>query len=588
MTGNPGFAQVSDETAFAIAQGMLDGFNRHYRIFREACRHARSLFEAGDWQGIQNLARDRIQYYDKRVAETETYLQRRYQTDRLNDAVWQKVKQEYIGLLINHKQPELAESFFNSVCCRILHRSYYYNDFIFVRPAISTEHIDSDPPSYLSYYPARAGLRHALHEIVRGLRLRRPFAHLHRDLRDVLRALRGHLPRPFVPEPNFQIQVLSSLFFRNKGAYLIGKVVNGNHDYPFAVAILQDGQGRLGLDTILLDREHLWVLLSVSRAYFMVDMEVPSAYVQFISSLLPDKPRAEIYTMLGLQKHGKTMFYRDFLHHLKHSGDEFVSAPGIKGLVMLVFTLPSYPYVFKVIKDLIAPQKNMDREQVKAKYQLVKTHDRVGRMADTLEYQHVAFPKARFSQALLQELAELAPSMVEQEGDSLIIKHLYIERRLIPLNLYLDSATQAQADHALDEYGTAIRQLMAANIFPGDMLLKNFGVTKYQRVLFYDYDEIQYMTECNFRAIPEARGIDDEMSAEPWYTVGPNDVFPEEFSRFLVSDARMKDEFLSHHHDLVDVEYWRAVQRRIQAGSVADVFPYPESMRFCRRHAPAA
>ena len=573
----------SNNLEFLVAQGLLDGFNLHYRIFREACRHARALFEAGDWNAIQKLSRDRIAFYDQRVAETEAYLRRRYGADGLEDAQWQRVKQEYIGLLINHRQPELAESFFNSVSCRMLHRSYYYNDFIFVRPAVSTEHIDSDPPSYQSYYPARTGLRHAVAAIVAGLRLRRPFANFRRDTGYLLRAVRQHLPRPFVPDSNFQIQVLTALFFRNKGAYLLGKIVNGNHEHPFAVPILHDANGHLYLDTILLERDKLWILLSVSRAYFMVEMEVPSAYVQFLHSMLPDKPRAEIYTMLGLQKHGKTMFYRDFLHHLKHSGDDFVTAPGIKGLVMLVFTLPSYPYVFKVIKDRIAPQKNMDREMVKAKYQLVKTHDRVGRMADTLEYQYVAFPRLRFSAELLAELQDQAPSMVEFEGDTLIIRHLYIERRLVPLNIYLDSADASQSDHAIDEYATAIKQMAAANIFPGDMLLKNFGVSKYDRVLFYDYDEIQYMTECNFRRIPQARSIEDEMSAEPWYTVGPNDVFPEEFLHFMASSEHNRNRLRTRHGELMAEEFWNEAKHRIEAGQIPDVFPYPESMRFANR-----
>ncbi|MFN0039734.1 MAG: bifunctional isocitrate dehydrogenase kinase/phosphatase [Burkholderiales bacterium] len=578
-------ASNQKELAYLVAQGMLDGFNRHYRIFREACRQARTLFESADWMAIQKLSRERIAYYDQRVTETEAYLRRRYDVAHLDEAVWQQVKQEFIGLLINHRQPELAESFFNSVSCRMLHRSYYYNDFIFVRPAVSTEHIDSDPPSYQSFYPAQHGLRQTLAQIFSGLRLRRPFADFRRDIRYLLRAVRQQLPRRFVPAPNFQIQVLTSLFFRNKGAYLLGKIVNGNSEYPFAVPILHDREDRLYLDTILLERDKLWILLSVSRAYFMVDMEVPSAYVQFIASMLPEKPRAEIYTMLGLQKHGKTMFYRDFLHHLKHSGDHFVIAPGIKGLVMLVFTLPSYPYVFKVIKDFIAPQKNMDRDMVKAKYLLVKTHDRVGRMADTLEYQYVAFPRARFSESLMEELRALAPSMVEEEGDTVIIKHLYIERRMVPLNIYLDSADAAQTRHALDEYATAIKQMAAANIFPGDMLLKNFGVSKYDRVLFYDYDEIQYMTECAFRRIPAPRSIDDEMSAEPWYTVGPNDVFPEEFAHFMVSDAPMREYLVERHGDLMRAEFWNDAKQRIEDGQLPDVYPYPETLRFANRFA---
>jgi len=576
-------SKIQQDLAFLIAQGVLDGFNRHYRLFRETSRYARALFEAGKWAEIQRISRERIQFYGHRVTETVEYLQRRFNTDQLPDTIWQQVKLHYIALLASHKQPELAETFFNSVSCRILHRSYYHNDFLFVRPTISTEHMHSDPPTYRSYYPAKTGLRATIAQVLRDFGLRNPFRDLHRDTRWLLRAWRAHLPRPFLPEANHQIQVLTSLFLRNKGAYAIGKIINGSNEYPFAIAILRNDDGSIYLDTVLLDTEQLSILFGFSRSYFMVDMEVPSGYVEFLKSLLPNKPAAEIYTTLGLQKHGKTLFYRDFLHHLRHSGDEFVIAPGIRGLVMLVFTLPSYPYVFKVIKDVISPPKDTDRRQVMGKYLLVKYHDRVGRMADTLEYKDVAFPKDRFSAEVLEELRTLAPTVIEEEGDTLIVKHVYIERRMVPLNIHVDGATDDQLRHAIRDYGNAIKQMAAANIFPGDMLFKNFGVTRFNRVVFYDYDEIVYMTDCTFRRMPAPRTPEDEISAEPWYPVGANDVFPEEFAAFLLGDPRVREVFLEHHAELLDADYWNAIKQRIAAGHIEDVYPYPEALRFRNR-----
>ena len=252
--------------------------------------------------------------------------------------------------------------------------------------------------------------------------------------------------------------------------------------------------------------------------------------------MMPSKPRSEIYSALGLQKQGKNLFYRDFLYHLRHSSDKFRIAPGIKGMVMLVFDLPSFPFVFKVIKDFFPPQKETTREQIKGKYLLVKQHDRVGRMADTLEYSNVAFPRARFEDELVAELKRDCPSLIEEDGDDLVIRHLYIERRMIPLNIYLQEATREQIEHAVVEYGNAIKDLVAANIFPGDMLWKNFGVTRHGKVVFYDYDEIEYLTDCNFRRVPEARNEEEEMSGEVWYTVGPKDVFPETFGPFLLGN----------------------------------------------------
>jgi isocitrate dehydrogenase kinase/phosphatase len=309
-------------------------------------------------------------------------------------------------------------------------------------------------------------------------------------------------------------------------------------------------------------------------------MEVPSAYVAFLRALMPRKPRSEIYAALGLQKQGKALFYRDFLRHLRHSSDTFRVAPGIKGMVMLVFDLPSWPFVFKVIKDFYPPAKDTTREQVQAKYRLVKAHDRVGRMADTLEYTRVAFPRQRFDDELLAELRHFCPSLIEDNGDDLVIRHVYIERRMVPLNLYLQDATPEQVERVVIEYGHAIKDLVAANIFPGDMLWKNFGVTRHGKVVFYDYDEIEYLTDCNFRRVPAPRNEEEEMSGEVWWPVAPRDVFPETFAPFLLGDPRVREVFLRHHAELLDAGYWQAHQQRIRAGHVHDVFPYDASRRF--------
>ena len=392
----------SADTAHAIAVALVEGFDKHYVLFRECARAARRHFEAGNWLAIQHVGRDRIDFYDRRVLETAERVEREFRTAGLDrDALWEQVKLHFIGLLIDHKQPECAETFFNSVLVKLLHRVYFHNRFIFVRPAMSTDYIDAEPPSYRSYYPLQTGLRNALVDIVLDFGFERRFANFGRDLANVLAALRKQLRRPFRLEANHQIQVLGSPFFRDQTAYLVGRIVNGIQTYPFVVPVKHDAEGKLYFDALLMDEPDLAILFSANRAYFLVDMEVPADYVNFLQAMLADKTAAELYTMIGLQKAGKNLFYRDFLHHLKHSRDQFIVAPGIKGLVMTVFTLPSYPYVFKVIRDEIAASKDTNREKVKQKYTLVKHHDRVGRMTDVLEYSDVAFPRTRFSDPLV-------------------------------------------------------------------------------------------------------------------------------------------------------------------------------------------
>jgi isocitrate dehydrogenase kinase/phosphatase len=586
--------RLTDSRAFDIAQAMLEGFDRHYRLFREASASAKRRFEQADWHGQQAAQAQRIEFYDLRVNEAVERLRGEFTVDSLSMDTWQQVKLHYIGLLTNHHQPELAETFFNSVTAKLLHRSYFRNDFIFVRPAVSTEYIENEEPAakptYRAYYPTHDTLHATVVRIVNNFQLDCPFENLDRDAQAVLDAIERQLGFPLASwrlRTNFQIQVLSSLFYRNKGAYLVGRIINGFTELPLCLPLLHGEQGKEGqlvIDSALLTEDELQMVFSFARAYFMVDMEVPSAYVQFLRALMPRKPRAEIYSALGLQKHGKNLFYRDLLNHLRHSSDAFRIAPGIKGMVMLVFDLPSFPFVFKVIKDFYPPQKDTTREQIKGKYLLVKRHDRVGRMADTLEYSNVALPRARFEEALVSELKHFCPSIIEEDGDMLVIRHLYIERRMIPLNIFLQDASaagdQAGMDRVVVEYGNAIKDLVAANIFPGDMLWKNFGVTRAGKVVFYDYDEIEYLTDCNFRRVPEARNEEKKTTGEVWYTVGPKDVFPETFGPFLLGHPGVRGVFMKHHADLLDAAFWQGHKERILAGHVHDVFPYEAHKRF--------
>ena len=597
--------RLDSPQAYDIAKAMMDGFNLHYRLFRTESARAKHRFETTDWHGQQRAQRERIEFYDLRVRECSTRLEREFKAGEQPMEVWQQAKLHYIGLLVDHHQPELAETFFNSVTTKILHRSYFQNDFIFVRPAVSTEYIENDEPAalptYRSYYPTQEDLLQVLVQMVSDFDLRRPFDDLERDCGLVRAAIARQLGEVKL-RANFQINVLSGLFFRNKGAYIVGKIINGFNEQPFALPVLHNKGGQLVIDAVLFGEDDLLILFSFARAYFMVDMEVPSAYVQFLRSMMPRKPRNEIYSALGLQKQGKTLFYRDFLHHLRHSTDKFRTAPGIKGMVMLVFDLPSFPYVFKVIKDYYPPQKDTTRDQIKGKYLLVKQHDRVGRMADTLEYSEVGFPRARFDDELIAEIEKFAPSQLEisdRDGDGqseVIIKHVYIERRMIPLNIYLQEAfdlglgngasksaadrARAQIERGVIEYGNAIKDLVAANIFPGDMLWKNFGITRHGKVVFYDYDEIEYITDCNFRRVPAPRNEEDEMSGEVWYNVGPKDVFPETFGPFLLGNPVVREVFMTHHADLLDAGFWQAHKERIAQGHVFDVFPYEREKRF--------
>ena len=577
------FPKAPDADLAREAAGeILSGFDLHYKVFRQHSVLAKDCYQRSDWRAARGANSERIRSYDNRVREAVRSVKERF-PETGTDTLWPEIKRAYAALLFEHHQPECAETFFNSVACGVLHRRYYNNEYIFFRPAISTEYLEGDESIYRCDYPDQSTLADTLRQIMSGLGLSNPFQDLERDVGYLMRAIQERFPNLGELSQNFQIHTLTAPFFRNKAAYIVGRAINGETTCPFVVPLLQDRSGAIFVDTILFDPKSIGRVFSLARAYFMVNMEVPAAYVRFLASIIPTKSAAEIYTMLGLQKQGKTLFYRDLQQHLTHSTDSFVLAPGQRGMVMLVFTLPSFPYVFKVIRDWFDPPKDTDRNTVREKYLLVKHHDRVGRMSDTLEYSNVAFPIARLSQALRDEFARLCPSTVEQDGDNLVISHLYIERRMTPLDMYLQTANEKQIHDAIDEFGRTIKELTAVNIFPGDLPLKNFGVTRYGKVVFYDYDELDYLTNYTFRALPTASSHDDEMSAEPWFMVGPRDLFPQEFPKFLFRDDHTREIFMKLHGDLATVEYWVERQRIVREEREESVYPYAQSLRFRKR-----
>jgi isocitrate dehydrogenase kinase/phosphatase len=374
------------------------------------------------------------------------------------------------------------------------------------------------------------------------------------------------------------IEMVPAPFYRNKGAYLVGRLVTSAGILPLVLPMVHD-QGGLRVDAALTTTDEVSVIFSFTRSYFHVEVECPRAMVEFLRSLMPRKPVDELYTSLGFHKHGKTELVRVLLRHMETNDARFELAEGDKGLVMAVFALPSLNVVFKIIKDRFGPPKQTTREQVMEKYHLVFVRDRVGRLADAQEFEGLAFARDRFAPELLDELLAECAGTVRVVGDQVLIRHLYTERRVTPLNLYLRYVDESRAVDAVLDYGQAIKDLAAANIFTGDMLLKNFGVTRHGRVIFYDYDELCLLTECCFREIPKSHHDEDEFSAEPWFPVGEHDIFPEEFRAFLALPGRPGRVFLAAHGDLLRVDYWRRMQALAEQGEVVDIFPYKPSRR---------
>ncbi len=562
------------ENKFAdqCARAVLKAFEKFHAQFRIITQRARERFQDQNWHGMKDDAEERLDLYksvvDEIVAEVRQLLGSRFD----DESVWIDIKNTYSTLSNALDVWELAETFFNSVTRKIFATVGVDPQIEFVDTCIRKQSIRVSRLPYRTY----AGDRPTailMDAILCDYPHRVAYEDIERDARLAAEKVDNHL-RSNANSPYFsRIEMLTCVLYRGKGAYLVGRIFRESAVFPLVLALLNT-PGGIVVDAVLSDENDVSILFSFTRSYFHVDVEKPSELVSFLKTIMPRKRIAELYISIGQNKHGKSELYCDMLHHLSRSDKKFEIAEGERGMVMEVFTMPDYDLVFKVIKDHFTYPKHTTRNEVMGKYDLVFKHDRAGRLVDAQEFEHLKFSRGRFSEELLSVLQRNAAQNVIVSQDQVVIVHAYIERRVTPLNIYFKEADEAEVRAAAVDYGNAIKDMAGSNIFPGDLLIKNFGVTRHGRVVFYDYDELCLLSGCKFRIKPRSGTYEEEISSEAWFGVGSNDVFPEEFRNFLGLDGTLRDIFIEHHSDLFDAAFWQQVQSRLRSGEIIDVFPY--------------
>jgi len=567
-------ADTRVELAATSIRDAFEGYNAHFRAITQ---RARARFEHANWLGARSDAVERIELYDRCVAAAGARLSAQLEGQANDKGLWARIHARYAELIAELLDQELYKTFFNTLTRRFFATRGVDAAIEFVALSIAPTDRITHPVARRSY--AVAG---DLAAVFARVLADYPFAVAYADPEDCARKLAQRVGEQLVDweQPAVRgLELMETVFYRERRAYLVGRVYGESRFAPIVIPLMH-AEGGLRADALITDRAQVAVLFGYTRSYFHADLETVGDAVVFLRTLLPHKPVDELYTVLGRAKQGKTERYRHFFAHLQRQPDEaFVHADGERGMVMAVFTLPSYPVVFKLIRDRFAYPKNMARAEVEQKYRLVFHHDRVGRLVDAQLFRHLRFPRRQFAPALLEELLDGCRETVQADGEDLVFSHCYIERRLRPLNLYLREMPAEQTLAAIVDYGQAIKDLARSNIFPGDLLLKNFGISRAGRAIFYDYDELCFVTECRFRALPTARSEDEEMHAGAWYHVDENDVFPEQFPQFLGLSAELREALLEAHGEIFTVAWWLALQQSIRDGALADVPPYPARLR---------
>jgi isocitrate dehydrogenase kinase/phosphatase len=576
---------VEPVTARVIAAIIGETFDEFHAMFRELTARAQGRFERMEWQEGRDDSVERLQLYRRSVALAVSRLRDELGGASTRRDSWLRAKSVYARFAAGRDDFEIAETFFNSVTRQVFTTVGVDDNLEFVWFGATSLPRGADNRALFDAHVAprspeeRASTAEMMRSILTAYAFAVDYADLDRDVALIAERLDDRLREVWDTPWLDRVDMLRPVFYRNKGAYLIGRVQCRNRVIPLIMPLLRTPEG-IVVDTVLLSETEASRIFSFTRSYFHVSWHNPAELVGFLKSLVPVKPIAELFNTIGYPSHGKTMLFRALYRHLRNSTDKFQVAPGVKGMVMTVFTLPSYDVVFKIIKDRFAPPKRTTREQVMAKYKLVQLHDRVGRMVDAQEFERLTFPRERFAPELLAELLAEAASSVRVTADEVVIRHLYAERRLYPLDLYLRETPPDRARNAVLEYGRAVKELAAANIFPGDLFTKNFGVTRHGNVVFYDYDELCLLTDCRFRDLPSSSTYEEELSDQPWFSVSTDDVFPEEWRRFLWLPKELRADFEREHGDLFSAAYWRELQARVAHGEVLDVFPYAPELRF--------
>jgi isocitrate dehydrogenase kinase/phosphatase len=553
------------------ARHLVAAFASYNAEFRAITRRAPLRFDNRDWKGSQRDAVERIELYDRFVAQTIAELRAALGPEALERARWCEIRGEFAALIAELPDPEFTKTFFSSVSRRLFGTVGVAPDIEFVAtdldPLAGVRSVDTNS------YQNHGSLPLLFEDLLGDVRFRSPWRDLDKSVAHVAGEVRAYLDAQAERRAIERVEVIRPVFYQMSRAYIVGRVLGRGLLAPLVIALKNTEHGML-VDAVMLAEDDVSIVFSYTRSYFHVDLERVAEAVVFLHSIMPKKPVSELFTVLGRARQGKTERYRELVRHLEGTADLFTHAAGERGLVMVCFTLPSFDVVFKVIRDRFAPPKTVVREEVIAKYRMVFIHDRAGRLVDAQEFRRLRFPRARFDAALLEELLRETTQSVHEDGPDLVFDHTYIERRMVPLNLYLRAASPAAAARAALDYGQCLRDLACTDIFPGDLLLKNFGVTRHGRVIFYDYDELCRVTDCNFRDLPEAPTPEDEMRGEAWFYVADNDVFPETFLRFLAFGEAERAALLRVHAEILTAKYWRDVQQRLREGEVVEVLPY--------------
>ena len=586
---------TTNNEADLAARLTLDGFESFNAVFRTISRRAQQRFETKDWAGGLRDAAERLDSYEKSLDLVAARLDLTLGPLAREHSVWIAAKPRFARLVARRYDIDRAETFFNSVTRKML-RTIGINrevEFFYLHPkATASQRAETVYRTYTKAADTASLVKKILEEFPFGV----GYENVERDAEFIAREIDLHVWPVAGPDRPYSIDIVNVIFYRNKEAYIVGRIVADARTIPLIIP-LASGDAGVYAETVLLHESEASIAFSFAYSYFFVDVERYDELLTFLRSSIPHAELAELYTSLGYNRHAKTEFYRD-LHRFVHvSKEEFVIAPGLEGAVMIVFTLPNFDFVFKVIKDRPCflrsrhdTQKVITQEQVRSQYNFVSHRDRAGRMVDTQEFENLRFKKRRFSDALVAEFRQAAKRDVYMTDDYVIIRHVYVQKKVLPLPIYFRNEKNPEAiRHILVDFGYFLKDLAASGVFPCDLFNTwNYGVTQWGRVVLYDYDDVLPIERITFREKPLPRNESEETGPEEeWICATEQEFFMDEIERYSGIPGPLKGVFKAIHGDLYTLTFWNSLTEKLRNGEVFDVTPYDRSKRFRNTDRPA-
>ena len=575
-----GAAQREDRIRMT-AEWVLAQFEQFYAEFLDVPYQARTAFEQQHHSTSIWLSRYRLSLYSSYIHRMGAYLKAIQPNISIDVNFLNQLEARFWRMVENRYESDVAYAFMHSI-----RRMVYRDEWKPVEYSFwgSNENSEQYPAELLQKFDVDATVSDDL--LAEILRIPE-FSVAHRDIEGDALAIARRINRLARRRDRdiTTVEMIDAGFFRNRGAYLVGKILFDDHSYAPLIIALLNGPDGIYCDAVILDEHLAHNLFSSTLANYHVTTRYYHELSAYLHSLMPHRALGLHYSTIGYNHVGKVAVIKELKQELEDSGGVLDNAIGEPGTVAIGFAGPQSAYNLKVIRNHPTSGYKWGEfegiDSVKEKYSRVHEINRTGSMLDNIIYFNIALEKRLFSPGLLAELLAEASETVSLHGDAVLFKYLIVQPRMTPLPVFLEHADERQVRYVLESLGDCIKNNAAANIFNKDLDARNYGVSHFLKVYLFDYDALEVMVDVKIRSNLDR--FDGEEDIPDWYFEDGVIFLPEEIEAGLcIRDREQRQMFREYHGDLLTTGYWENLQYELRQNQVPAIKVYPDTCRLRR------